>query len=127
MVRPYGRRAPASAVARYDTCGKCRSELRQTRVPRPGMLRHVNPLLRGVDMFPSLRSGTAGRGARRPVRVRVIPFAAVVVFSLPLIAAPAGADPNRGKNGAAKLCQDGGYADYQTTDGTPFADEGACT
>jgi hypothetical protein len=66
-------------------------------------------------MFPSLRPGTAGRATSRRSPVRVIPFTAVVVFSLALIAAPAGADPNRGNSGAAKLCQDGGYADYQRT------------
>ncbi|OJY54318.1 MAG: hypothetical protein BGP03_04200 [Pseudonocardia sp. 73-21] len=49
-------------------------------------------------------------------------------MSLSLLLAPAAiADTGGGNSAAAKMCQEGGYANYQRSDGTTFANEGACT
>ena len=58
---------------------------------------------------------------------RTITFAAAAALSLTFFAAPGGAAQPRGNSDAAKLCQNGGFADYERADGTAFADEGACT
>ncbi|MBW0093803.1 hypothetical protein I4I73_31090 [Pseudonocardia sp. KRD-184] len=53
--------------------------------------------------------------------------ATAAAMSLSLLLAPAAIASTGGDNSdAAKLCQGGGYADYQRSDGTRFANEGAC-
>lgn len=52
---------------------------------------------------------------------------AVFALLLSLLIVPTvGAAPGDGNSDAAKLCQDGGYADYVRTDGTTFNNTGDC-
>ncbi len=56
------------------------------------------------------------------------PLPALVALLLALLVAPVGAasTPSPGNSAAAKACQDGGYAWYAGSDGTPFRSPGEC-
>jgi hypothetical protein len=61
---------------------------------------------------------------RRFLRPGIVAFA--LLLSLGLVPAVAGAEPNLGNSEAAMLCQDGGYANYTTSDYAGFKNTGDC-
>lgn len=60
-------------------------------------------------------------------RVPFVAAAAALPLSLGLLFAPVATAAAAGNSAAAQQCEDGGYVNYQRTDGSRFANEGACT